>query len=306
MTPSHIAKKLKVTYEQVKDILQGPPGHPQGTLEDYFTEVKRRQEFAKANRLRTRLQVMHQFTDKKPIAISFFSDIHLGSGGVDYDALYADTKTVHETDGMYCVFNGDEINNFIIGRLQACSRHDSFQPDDQWIFFRLLVQRLAPKTLAAVRGNHTDWSQMLSDVDIRGEMMAQLNVLDIGHGGRVDIDVAGAEYTVYLRHKARFESSLNMYNAVVRMYEFQGPFDIGVIGHTHTAGISTQERQGRHFTAIRPGSYKVHDEYAEEWGFTGCRCISPTVILMPETKRIINFENAQEAAEYLAFLRSKR
>lgn len=303
MTPSKIARKLKITYEEVKDHLQGPDGHPQGTLEDYFVEVKRRQEFTKANRLRYRGQVCHRFEEAKPIAITFFSDVHLGSGGVDYDQLQEDVKTVYETEGMHCIFNGDEINNFIIGRLQGISRHDAFQPDDQWIFFKLLLERLAPKTLAAVRGNHTDWTQMLTSIDYRAELCGQLNILDIGHGGRVDVEVAGAEYTIYMRHKARFESSLNMYNAVVRMYEFQGPFDVGVIGHTHVAGISTQNRQNRDFVAIRPGAYKVHDEYAEEWGFTGNRCISPTIILNPGTKRIYSFEKCSDASLFLQFLR---
>ena len=302
-TPSQIAKKLKVSYDTVKDILQGPPGHPLGTLEDYFEEVKRRQEFTKNNRLRYRGQVCHQFPEGKPIAVTFFSDVHLGSGGVDYDQLQADVKAIHSTEGMYCIFNGDEINNFIIGRLQGISRHDAMQPDDQWIFFKLLLERLAPKTLAAVRGNHTDWTPMLTSIDYRAELCGQLNILDIGHGGRVDVDVAGAEYTIYMRHKFRFESSLNPYNAVVRMYEFFGPFDVGVIGHTHVAGISTQNRQNRDFVAIRPGAYKVHDEYAEEWGFSGGRCISPTIVLFPGTKRVLSFESCHDAKEYLDFLR---
>lgn len=306
LTPSKIARKLHVTYEEVKDILQPPPGEDtSSSLEEYFDEARRRQAFKQANSLPYKNQVCRQFTEAKPIAVTFFSDVHLGSSGVDYDQLQADVATIYNTDGMYVIHNGDEINNFIIGRLQACSRHDALQPDDQWRFVRLFFQRLAAKTLCAVRGNHTDWTEMLSDVDMRGQICASLNILDIGHGGRIDLDVAGAEYTIYMRHKYRFESQLNPFNAVVRMFEMIAPFDIGVIGHTHVAGISTQCRQERHFVAIRPGSYKVHDAYAEEWGFTGSKCISPTVILFPGEKRIMTFETVQAAAEYLTFLRSR-
>lgn len=306
LTPSKIARKLHVTYEEVKDALQGPDvGPPEATLEDYFDEARRRQEFQKSNGLRYRNQVCRKFEADEPIAVTFFSDVHLGSSGVDYDQLQADVATIHQTEGMYVIHNGDEINNFIIGRLQACSRHDVLQPDAQWKFVRLFFQRLAAKTLCAVRGNHTDWTEMLSDVDVRGQICAHLNILDIGHGGRVDLDVNGAEYTIYMRHKYRFESQLNPFNAVVRMFEMIAPFDIGVIGHTHVAGISTQCRQERHFVAIRPGSYKVHDAYAEEWGFTGSKCISPTVILMPGEKRMYHFESVKDAAEYLSFLRSR-
>jgi len=274
------------------------------TLDDMFGEAIRRQDFKTKLTVPTYPEIHHNMKDDKPIAVTFFSDIHLGSYGMAYEQLQGDIKAIKNTEGMYVVHNGDEINNFIIGRLQGLSRHDALQPDDQWMFLKLMFKELAPKTLAATRGNHTDWTPMLTAIDYRSEICDSLSILDVGHGGKIYITLGGIMYTVMVRHKYKFESGSNQYNAVVKMFENFGPFDVGVIGHTHTSGIANFNRQGKDFVAIRPGSYKIHDEYAEEWGWAPAKSLSPTVILFPTEKRMVIFDNCQEASEYLKFLRA--
>lgn len=295
---------LEQVEKEASAVIQQPE-HKSLTLDECFDEIIRRQDFKERHSMPMYKEVQHTFKKKQPIAVSFLSDVHLGASGTDYKQLREDIQTIRDTDGLYVIHNGDEINNFIIGRLTAVSRNDSFQPTEQWWFCKLFFAELASKTLAAARGNHTDWTEMLAAIDYRAEILGDLNILDIGFGGNVVIDVAGAVYTIRLRHKYRYESTLNPFNAILRMHEFEGPFDVGVIGHTHVAAIGEIERQGKNLIAVRPGAYKVKDAYADEWGFPPAQAISPTVVLHPETKEIEWFKTCKKAADYLTYLRSR-
>ena len=91
----------------------------------------------------------------------------------------------------------------------------------------------------------------------------------------------------------------------MKMYDEHGPFDIGCIGHTHEAGVGWQVKQNKRVAWIRPGSYKVEDDYAESKGFPRSLPISPSFIIFPDTKKIMIYDDIEEAAEALNYYREK-
>src|SRR5690606_28868504 len=48
-----------------------------------------------------------------PIALANLSDMHIGNAGTDHRRMLEDARLIQKTPGMYAVFGGDGVDNFI-------------------------------------------------------------------------------------------------------------------------------------------------------------------------------------------------
>lgn len=242
--------------------------------------------------------------DGLPIGISIFSDLHCGDSGVTYDLLDRHVQLVRDTPGMYCVLNGDELNNFL-GALSWAGRGDLVQNEQQWQMVEALLEELRAKILTVTRGNHNLWNNRHGGADMQGRILSRFGLLDIGEGAKLYLSVGEQLYTLMLRHRFRRESANNPGNAIIAMHDEFGPFDIGVIGHVHVAAVGWQFKQDHMIGWIRPGSYKVVDDYAESLGFPHAVPLSPAVILFPDRKKFRIYADIGDACEDLAVYRQR-
>lgn len=270
--------------------------------DEWVTHLKEVQGFRKIDPTRIKDEVTIEFSENMPVGISIFSDIHCGDAGVTYDLLDKHVKLVKQTEGMYCVFNGDELNNFL-GGLSYAGRGDLVQNEEQWQIVEALFDELHDSVLTVTRGNHNLWTNRHAGADLQKRIMARFNFVDIGEGARLYLSLGDQIYVCMLRHRYRYNSAMNPGHSVMKMFDEHGPFDIGCIGHTHEAGAGWQVKQGKRVAWMRPGSYKLDDDYAEACGFPRSLPLSPTFIIFPDEKKILLFDNIAEAADALAFYR---
>lgn len=294
--------KTQVTISDKDGNELRPSLDSQSSWAEWVDFLKQVQGFRKIKPMEPKDELKVDFKENLPIGISIFSDTHLGDSGLAYELLDKHVQLVRDTSGMYCVFNGDELNNFL-GSLSHAGRADLVQNEQQWEAVEALFTELQESILTVTMGNHNAWTSRHAGINMQARVNRRFNLVDIGNGAKLDLQVGDQVYTMMLRHKYRNESASNPGNAVMKMHDEFGPFDIGCIGHVHAAACGWQIKQNKRVGWIRPGSYKVIDEYAEEIGFPRALPLSPTVILYPNEKKFELFDNISDAVERLNWLR---
>jgi len=246
----------------------------------------------------------------KPIAVSFVSDQHIDVGGpTDLSQMMADAELIQQTPGMYCVLGGDGVNNHIKHR--SAMANSKSAPGEEWRVYNHYLSVLGLKILGIISGNHDAWSYDFAGIDMvfelakkqkvhyaPDEMVLTVELVD-------DSESEGQPYVIKIRHKYRYSSSLNLLHTVKRLFD-QGsdPFDVGVVCHQHEGAMETFKRHGLTRYAFRPGSYQVSSDFTSAMGFNLTSPTCPTVVLWPEYRKIVPFEDVRDAAGFLGWLRS--
>jgi hypothetical protein len=107
------------------------------------------------------------------------------------------------------------------------------------------------------------------------------------HGGDLFVIVGSQKYHFKLRHKYKFESSLNVENSMRRIMEMQGECDVAGAAHLHNPYYMERHFMGEFRVMCRSGSYKIWDEFGQKLaGYKGKPGI-PTMILFPDRRHII-------------------
>jgi len=257
-----------------------------------------------------------------PVGMFFAGDLHIGDIGTDHQALLRDVERIQQTEGLYGTLGGDYINNFINpGGRRKIANHEILPVEFAWELTADLFDRLKDSLWAILIGNHDNWTYDAADIDKLGQIVRDLGVPYGFHGCNVHITYpTGQSYKVRLRHKYRFESSVNILNAVKQMWRWDEQFDVGVLHHLHQPGVEAflAPERGQCW-AIRPGSYKVEDDWGFERGFhkTGvgmsttfgtdksCQYSIPVAIFWPNERRIHVSTSITEGIEYLDFAKDR-
>ena len=234
--------------------------------------------------------------DSGPIAISVISDQHIAPNtACDFVRMKEDAELIRNTPGFYAVFGGDGVDNHIKHRSAMIGSRTN--PDEQWRLFDYYLQLFGDKILAVISGNHDAWTAQIGGVDYLSKLAEKNKICYAPAEARLNINVAGQEYKMVVRHQTgRFNSSLNQTHAVKRFYEYgEETFDIGVIGHHHEAAVEMFIRHGLKRYAARPGSYQISSPYSHQYGFANAIPTCPTFILFPKERRMIGFADVRDA-----------
>lgn len=255
-----------------------------------------------------------------PIGFFLMGDLHIGDVGTDHRALLRDIKLIERTEGLYGSMGGDYINNFILGG-RKIKNHEVLPVESAWDLTSDVFDRLRESLWMILLGNHDEWTDVAAEIDKVSEIVEKLGVPYGKHGSNVHINFPdGQSYKIRLRHKYMFNSSQNLLNSVKQMYRWDEPFDIGALHHLHTPGIEMFPSPDRGMCwAIRPGSYKVEDDYSYALGYSksgfgmsrsfgterSCEYSVPVAILHPKERRIHVAPTIREGVDYLQFARDK-
>lgn len=248
--------------------------------------------------------------DKKPIGVSFVSDQHFGNAGVDYDRAKEDAKLIGNTKGLYAILGGDATDNFINQKILPAILNQKIPPIEQVAMLKTYFKWFNGSIGALISGNHEFWTKQFSGLDFYDMLKPELKKESVllssysRHEARISIFFNDIEYRIMIRHKYRFNSAFNLTHTVKRLWEHCGwDFDIGVVCHHHQPSFEPFTRHGKDMWAVRPGSYKVIDDYADQKGFYGVKAACPTAILNPKKKDIQVFKDINFATEYLRGVR---
>lgn len=278
--------------------------------------IEMQEEIRNANTARRDIHV--NVCDDEPIAIAFMGDLHIGDVGTDHKALLRDVNKIVNTEGMFVTLGGDYINNFIKGG-KKIKNHEVVPVETAWSMTEYLFELLKDQTLAIMLGNHDAWTDEMAEFDKLADIVNSLGVPYGKYGANVFIHFDDVEYKIRLRHKYRFESSLNLLNAVKQMYRHDQTFDIGVLHHLHQPGFEMfmQPPTGQVW-AVRPGSYKVEDDYSVALGYSdagfgqsrtfgtnnSCKFSIPVAVLWPNARKINMLPTIDEGIQFLEYARN--
>ena len=245
-----------------------------------------------------------EIKDNKPIAIVPLADLHLGATGVQYEKLLKDLDIITSTDGMYSVCIGDWLNNFIFGKLINAGWGD-VRPKFQWVLCELVIQALSKTLIQINQGNHELWSSKACDVDEFASIAKRANVCYSSNKkyGKVTVKFNDLDYTGVFRHKPIGSSRINPMQGAKNIYRDLTAYDFCITAHTHTFGIEHFVKHEQVRVAMNCGAYKTDDAFADECGFPDAIPKMPVIILMPDKREMLTFENIETAAEVLKSLR---
>ena len=115
--------------------------------------------------------------DLESIKIHIFGDEHIGDEHSDLKRLKERLKYVEENKNVYCVLNGDIIDNATktsIGDTYA----QEFNPMEQLKFATELFEPIKDKILAITHGNHEARTYRKEGIDLSYLLAAQLGLTD--------------------------------------------------------------------------------------------------------------------------------
>lgn len=276
------------------------------------------QELRKSNKAKKDVHI-HLEKDE-PIGFFFMGDLHIGDVGTDHQALLRDVKKIQATEDLYGSLGGDYINNFVLGGNRKIKNHEVVPVEFAWDLTEDLFTRLRDSLWMILLGNHDEWTDKAAEFDKVAEMVNKLGVPYGKHGSNVHIHFpSGQQYKVRLRHKYMFNSNQNLLNSVKQMYRYDEDFDIGVLHHLHHPTHEAFHAQRGMCWAIRPGSYKVEDDFAYSLGYsnegfgmnpkfgtdTSCKYSVPVAIMYPGERKIQVVPNIDDGIDYLSYAKEQ-
>lgn len=268
-------------------------------------------ETARAGLSPTELTTTATFPERLPIGVAFFSDIHAGASGVDYERFRRDMETLRDTPGLYGVMNGDLVENAKpMMKSGNALFHSLFaRPREQWHYIRLRMKIAQGKWLVVTQGNHDARDGMLAGVDRLPDLARELGVPYATEAGiTVYLEVGEQRYVAVVKHDYAGKSPLNKSNSPRRMW-IEWPHswesaDIIALGHLHYCDVHETSVRGQHVVWLRSGSYKVHDEWAESKGYKSEYGV-PVVVLYPDERRLVPFADFSSGVRFLQMERAR-
>jgi hypothetical protein len=250
----------------------------------------------------------------KPIALVNSADWQLGQFGVDYDSFYKDIEFLCTEGVGKCKVSvgGDGYQN-IIQPSKMGSSHNQIPICNQKGLYVLTNERLidAGVLLAIGTGNHNYWTTLADGEDWDGELVRrfrvkQPNLIYTKHGAMIHLQVGEMVYPMWREHAGPYESSFNPTHGPRQSQRVHHPgARIIIREHKHVGEMLQYRYDGLECVAIRPGTYSVYDDFAQQWGFYGAHVCNPTVVLWPYEDRLVGFKDMRDAFIYLRGLENE-
>jgi hypothetical protein len=289
----------KIKFENLKE----PPDNEKmkkiwDTLKEFQQETRK---------FETAMQEVEiHIKDNRPIAIAFLADIHIGAISTDHEALERVLNLIGNVDGFYIISCGDTIDNYLPSFHAAGSFEAIIAPELQKRFVEWLYTKIVEKIIAIVQGCHDEASHLTDDFDWTKYLSEKFQCPNLGFGGFINLKLGEQKYRIGAWHRIRrFNSYKNLTHIVKRCLEVFGDFDVGCVAHNHISAIEVEDTTAKTRVYIRPGSFKEADRWARQMGYASTPARVPIVILYPDQKKMVPFQDFEEAIRYLCYLRGQ-
>lgn len=267
-------------------------------------EFKRKQVAKDARTL-----VPIKVTCEGPIGIAHLGDPHVDDPGTDIDLLRRHIAVINKTDGLFAANVGDFSNNWV-GRLARLYGEQSLSAAEAWVLVEWLIK--STQWIYLIGGNHDLWSGAGDPVQWIAKS-ARVNYE--AHGMRLGLQFPnGKQVRVNARHDFSGHSQWNTAHGPAKAAQMGWRDHILTCGHLHISGynIVRDPATGLISHALRVGSYKTYDRYAEEKGLPNQTfAVAPVTVIRPrfaddDNRLITTFLDPEVAAEFLTWLRKRK
>lgn len=310
-----IAKDLGMTFKGFKDALRGyglgrlakpysgilPPVYKPLKSESWEEHLRiiREMDTLIAYHMRTPSTLTIEIETNRPIGLVNTADWHLGQFGVDYLSFGNDMTFIEANPYLKCIIGGDGYQN-IIQTSKMGSSHNQTPISVQKGLYVLTLKKLINNIIAIKTGNHNYWTTLAEGEDWDAELARRLKLIYLKHYALIHLKVGDMVYPILTMHQSRFNSSFNLTHTCLQNQRLYFPqARIVVIEHRHQAAIEQYRYDEKECIAIRPGTYAIYDDYAQQNGYFGSYVCNPTVVLYPNVDRIVGFKDMRDAAIYL-------
>lgn len=313
-TVSRQANKIKETppeqppiMEKALDILYMDKKKPKDlSLEDILSAFKNAQEFRSSLSIK-QLEATIKVPTNRPIALSFFSDVHIGSQFTNYHALENDINKIIECRDIFVMLGGDISDKMQTFRNVDTAAGHLHPTQVQLIAEERLIDTLGDKLLAKIGGNHDVMDAKRSGVDSNFYINRGRKYPYLPFGGFIKLIVGKITYGLLWKHRYRYNSTINQFNSHHRMLEMLEPTaDVVVQEHEHNPGIESVERfeydSRKTVISVRTGTYKLDDPYSVEF-FKSGRVAPQTIIFFPDKRKILGLHGEDAINDANHYLR---
>jgi hypothetical protein len=237
---------------------------------------------------------------KRPIGIAFVADLHLGGEGVDVERIIRDFDLIARTPGLFLSLGGDACDNYIQQKKATAQQESDLQVKWQWKIFGELVEIVKDKLVITGSGNHDAWSMEQAQTDRLEAIYARWQTVYTGEGGLITLTVGQQPYRIFRKHSpVRAKNRTHPTNTIIEeLHRGQYDFDLGVMEHEHQPEIRHFVFRERDRIAIRCGTYKTRDRYAEHKGYHPTYGV-PVVLFSPTQRQMTALWSLHEAQRML-------
>ena len=239
-----------------------------------------------------------------PYAILFFGDPHAGDDGCDIEKLCYDLDLVRSEPHVYGANMGDLTNNWVRALGHLYGSQTTTQGDEEKLMEWLIK---ALDWLFIILGNHDKWSAV-------AELLCrQHGVLGVSHGGMFTVNTPDGKrpFVVDARHTHKGNSMYNASHGQLKRVYRGSPAHLVIGAHIHTSAVTITKNgvTGRIGHAVRVGSYKRVDDYADASGFDD-ETISPSVMAVVDPSAsdegfVHVFHDVDQGVRFLRALRNE-
>jgi len=244
-----------------------------------------------------------------PFGVAIPGDPHLDDDGTDIDLVREHVAIFQKHPAILPIGIGDNQNNWI-GRLARLYGQQSLSAAEAWVLVGWYIK--AVNWLALVAGNHDCWSGA-GDPTIWMARAQRVNYE--AHGVRLGLETPRKRVIrINARHDFRGHSEFNTVHGPAKAALRGWRDHVLVAGHKHVSGINIlrDPMSGLISYALRTGSYKTYDRYADENGlpnqtFSVCPVMVVRDRFPDDDNRLLQyFPEPQTAADFLVWLRKRK
>lgn len=250
--------------------------------------------------LRTRFDEVNVYLDvDKPIGIPFIADVHIGAVSTPLEFLRERFSLMVKHDWMYPIGVGDKIDNYLPSKHPQGMFGMLFPPELQKQLVEDLYSQMKGRWIAITQGCHDEFSHETDDFDFTKYMADKLGCVNLGFGGLINLHVGEQLYKIAVRHKYRYNSSLNYTHTCKRLREKEYPdADIVCVAHNHVSAVEHLEHTDKDRLYIRPGSVKTPDRWTRSIGYSDSGSGLPIIMLWPDKRRMLHFFSIEDAVDF--------
>ena len=253
-----------------------------------------------------------KFNTDKPVALVSASDLHLGGGFTDHEAIRATFEYILNTDGLYVALTGDTIEGFIPGVKPAETIEQQIAPVKQqlWAAESLVRELIANDKLWWLGWGEHDakWFEQTIGINIVREMFKHEVPYLMGRAV-IKLGIGSQEYFVLANHAERGRSGNSATAAGRKAYESFFPADVVISGHTH----KPEFRRFEHYQELRAaglnlggkswivqnGTFKTGpDPYTIRTWNRGVLGV-PTMVFQPDIHDVDVFDTPEKAMQFI-------
>jgi hypothetical protein len=316
-----IAESLEMTFKGFKDALRSygikrKPSNYQGILPPTYRfpksatweehiETMQHMDNLVAFHQRTPSKITIEIKTDKPVVRAVSADWHLGMFGVDYKSFREDVDYMQNEPLLKVNIGGDGYHN-IIQPSKMGSGHNQAPISVQKGLYVLTLEKLKEKIDTIRTGNHNYWTTLAEGEDWDMEITRKIKLLYMKHFGVVYYKVGKMVYPWLMLHKSRYNSSFNLTHNCKQNQRLHFPdARVVVAEHQHIAAVEQYQYNEKECVAIRPGTYAVYDDYAQQNGYFGSHVCNPAVCMFPNEDKLVGFKDMRDAVTFVRGLEAK-